>query len=221
MILTRRALLTSSAALALCPTAHAGRYALRRPEAAAPLTALVTWAPKRPGDLVIALHGHQSADAEPTWFAWLRTQPSFAGKALLVPAIGDPAAWASPGALAAITAQLDALAPTRTFLIGFSSGATFGFQVAAALADRLSGFAPIAGPMPHGVDAAKLAGVPVLMACMELDTGVPCGALDEGAATLAAAGVAVERHTFKGVGHECPLDVVAPALSTWMDRVGR
>jgi len=216
MSVTRRALLTGAAALALAPPARAGRYVLRRPRPSPPLTALATWAPKRPGDLVIALHGHQAADADPTWFSWLHAQPDFARRSLLVPAVDDPATWASPEVLAAITGHLDALAPERTFLIGFSSGATYGFQVAAALSERLSGFAAMAGPLAHGVDVSRLKGVPVLMACMSEDTGVPCGAMDEGAAALTAAGVSVERHTFEGVGHECPLAVVSPVLSAWM-----
>lgn len=212
--LSRRSLLAAVAALPL--TARAARYTLRRPMPLSPLTAVVTWTPRKTGDLVLALHGHQSADADPTWFAWLRTQPDFANTALLVPAVADPMSWSSPEVLAALTAHIGALNPTRTFLLGFSSGASQGFHVAAALADRLSGFAALAGSLPHDLDPKALADVPVLLGCMSEDTGVPCEALDTSAATLTDAGVSVTRHTFEGIGHECPLDRVAPVLANWM-----
>lgn len=208
------------------------RFHLRTLPPTLPFTQVRTWTPvlsSTPApDALLLLHGSQAATTpDPTWLAWLRTRRPFDQKILIVPSIPDAHQWNNDRSIGGLrtlleqTALEQSLEARHTFLMGFSAGASRGFHVAAALHERLGGFAALAG-YPRGdltsQEYSQLRDVPILLVCMEKDTSVGCSGQAAAVERLRGAGVTrVETHIIKGLGHDCNLDYVAPVLSRWIE----
>lgn len=216
--------------LALPALAATTGWSLQAPPASPPLAEVRLWAPsgtETPRDLVVLLHGSQPAGADPTWMAWLRVRPPFRERLLLVPSIPEARDWDAPATLDALRALVTAAASPwsipreRTFLVGFSTGASEGFAVAAALRDQVGAYAAFAGLPPADLgpaDLGRLSGTRILLACMEYDEAVPCNAGPTHRDRLRIGGVrSVDLAMVKGRGHDGDLDALAPVLAKWMD----
>lgn len=222
-------LFTALAPLAL--EAFPARFRLQT-EASPPFERLTVWAP--PAGLAATgmftlLHGNQGASPpDPTWLAWLRAQPPFDRWVLVVPSVDPNTRWNDPAVIASLSAVVERqtrehqIPPERSYLFGFSAGASRGYAVMAALPDRFAGFVAFAGfPGKTTLSSAQLrtlAGERLLLLCGANDQAVPCSGADAARARLVAAGARdVERVELPGVGHECPLPIVAPVLARWVE----
>lgn len=195
----------------------------------APFSTAVVWDPSgAPTDTLLLLHGKQApSTADPTWMAWLRTHSPFDRYRLIVPAFGT-SEWNQPESISRLRLLLgqndsrDSV-KSRSWLVGFSAGASRGFGVAAALGENLAGFAAFAGAAPPSLSPQQLKAlkpVPILLVCMGQDQVVPCDKVKSSADMLRKAGLTrVTFQTIPTLGHECELGTIAPLLDGWMQRV--
>lgn len=220
--------------VALCLSAshfHQTRFSLHELRQAGPFTRVLVWAPshdtRRSYPMLLFLHGSQPASiSDPNWFAEIRHYRPFDECILVVPAVRSAEEWSQPPTIEALDRLLNRVSQEypvdthRTYLAGFSSGASQGFRIAAALAIRFAGYTAMAANMPRSMnqqELGRLANLPILLVCMEYDAAVPCARQLEQMKRLRAAGVSrVEGEEIHGIGHECPFEKVAPVLARWM-----
>lgn len=121
-------------------------------------------------------------------------------------------------ALAAIGRSLAMIAaagipPERTFLLGFSQGASLSMEYAARNARRYGGLIGLSGALIGGddeprADAGDLAGTLVFLGCSDIDPHIPLYRFEKTAATLEALGGQVTKRVYPGMGHTVNQDEV-------------
>ncbi len=143
----------------------------------------------------------------------------------------DPAAAgrAAAGAFAVLDRYLDETAaqtgigPERTALFGFSQGTMMALQVGLRRKAPFAGIVGFSGRLlsPDALAAEIVSRPPVLLVHGDEDPMVPVASLAEAARALEAAGVPVETHVSRGVGHGIAPDGLGLALRFLQSRLGR
>jgi len=212
-------------------SAWPARFGLTRIAGPAPMGPIAVWAPKKgePADgMLTLLHGSQGANTpDPTWLAWMRNQTPFNRWVLIVPSIPPGVHWTDKKVVASLAALVDLKATqhsiplNRSYVFGFSAGGSQGIPVVATLADRFAGVAVLAGFPSMGSlsvsQRTRLASRRVLLMCGSRDPSATCASADAAQRSLAKSGITnVARIDLAGLGHDCPVGLVGPALATWI-----
>lgn len=144
--------------------------------------------------------------ANGTWYpnrflAPLATNEPWLGSALL--AVGDVLAQA---AQAGIPVQ-------RTLLLGFSQGGCLALEYAARNGLLCGGVVGLSAALIENGDqprhyAARLAGLPVLLGCSDVDFHIPLERVERTAATLARLGAEVDKRIYRNLGHTVNRDEI-------------
>lgn len=143
------------------------------------------------------------------WFpiSWLDGSPESAMTA------GAARAFRTLGAYLDEAMAEEGVGPERTALVGFSQGTMIGLQVALRRAAPLAGMVGFSGRHVEVDGAGPVASpLPVLLVHGDRDEMIPVEAIHEARAALAAAGVPVEWHVSRGVGHGIAPDGLRLAL---------
>lgn len=108
----------------------------------------------------------------------------------------------------------EGVGPAATALIGFSQGTMMALHVALRRSEPLAAVVGFSGRLlqPEALTAQITARPPVLLIHGDADPVVPYADLAKAAAGLKAAGVAVQTHTSRGVGHGIAPDGLSLAL---------
>lgn len=134
------------------------------------------------------------------------------------------AARSAHAAFAALDGWLDGtgMAPERTVIVGFSQGTMMALHVGLRRKVAVAGIVGFSGRLlePERLAAEITVKPPVLLIHGDADPMVPFASLAEAAAALGAAGVPVETHVSKGVGHGIAPDGLRLALDFIRTRLG-
>jgi len=110
----------------------------------------------------------------------------------------------------------------RTALVGFSQGTMMSLHVAPRRAEALAGIVGFSGRL-HGDDlkAEAVSKPPVLLIHGDQDEMIPVAALDDARNGLAEAGIPVQWHISRGIGHGIAPDGLGLALAFLKEHLGR
>ena len=113
------------------------------------------------------------------------------------------------------------VSPARTALVGFSQGTMMSLHVAPRRAEPLAGIVGFSGRL-HGDDlkAEAISKPPVLLIHGDQDEMIPVAALDDARNGLADAGIPVQWHISRGIGHGIAPDGLGLALAFLKEHLG-
>lgn len=186
--------------------------------------------PTQERPLVVALHGSHGRGEEYLW-TWLRAARTRGFLVLAPKSLG--ATWSIMEAdvddrriLGALDRTLQAwhVDPRRVLLSGLSDGATFGYRLGLANAERFSAFAPIAGVLPPSVEPLLRSGagkhLPLHVVHGAHDPIFPVASARSATALLHTLGYDVTYTELSDWGHALTGTINERIVVPWFERLG-
>ena len=177
-------------------------------------------APHLPDTRFLAPNAPQRCANNPMGYQWFPI-PWLDGSSEAASALAAGQAFAMLGAwLDAVAGQ--GIGPEKTVLLGFSQGTMMALQVGLRRKAALAGIVGFSGRLlrPEKLAAEIVTKPPVLLIHGDEDPMVPVASLAEAAEALTAAGVAVQTHVSRGIGHGIAPDGLGLALGFLRARLG-